>query len=489
MYHQAKPGAAVKADIAIIGAGVSGASIARTLSRYQLDVVLLEKSADVCFGTSKANSGIVHGGFHHNKKYLKTHLEIQGNLMFDALHRELDFPFERCGIIVAAINEEELKHTQYLYQQGLENGAIGIEMCSRERILALEPKLHPDVIGGVHAPGGGIVEPYRFGFAMVESAQKNGVAVYTNFQVSAAEKKGDRFLIHSSSGGQVQARWVINAAGLFADEVSKIFQAEEFQITPRKGEYFLLDKWSKAAPTRVVFPVPSQLSKGMLVIRTAEGTVLIGPTAEDIHDKYDTTTTSQKLDQIIDGARRLVPSISSSDIITGFAGLRPALPSGDFYIDRSQLVENFIQVAGIQSPGLTAAPAIGEYVKDLLKQCGCQLTEKPDFDPRLERTPRLRDADTYQAEDLIKKDAAYCRVVCRCESVSEAEIVAAIRAGHTTLDGIKFYSRAGMGRCQGGFCTHRIIQLIEEHAGIPFSQVSKHGAGSEVFVAKLGASK
>ncbi len=493
MYTQLQAGTPLQADVAIIGAGVSGASVARTLSRYSLDVILLEKTADVCFGTSKANSGIVHGGFHHHKKYLKTKLEIQGNLMFDQLHRELDFPFERCGILVAAMNEEELKHTQYLYQQGIDNGAIGIEMCSRDRIRELEPKLHTDVIGGVYAPSGGIVEPYRFGFAMVESAHKNGVTVVNNFPVSAVSTtSGDnnsskrKFTLHTEDGRSVSADFVVNAAGLFADDISRLFGAEDFQIRPRKGQYYLLDRWSQAAPKHVVFPVPSSISKGVLVIRTVEGTVLIGPTADDVEDKHDTTTTNEKLDQLVDGARKLVPGISTADIITSFAGLRPALADGDFYIDESKKVPGLIQTAGIQSPGLTAAPAIGEYVKDLLKKAGCTLTEKPDFDPFLARTPRLRDADTYEAEDLIKQNPSYCRVVCRCENVSEAEIIAAIKAGHTTLDGIKFYSRAGMGRCQGGFCTHHTIQLIEEHSGIPYTNVSKHGPGSEVFISKLG---
>lgn len=486
MYLHITPDAPVTADVAIIGAGVSGAAIARTLSRYQLDVVLLEKAADVCFGTSKANSGIIHGGFHHNQKYLKTRLEIQGNLMFDRLQRELDFPFERRGIMVAAMQEDELKHVEYLYQQGIDNGAIGIEMCSRERMLELEPKLQSDVVGGLHAPGGGIIEPYRFGFALVESAQKNGVLTATNFELVQAEHVSSAgWKLTSREGGQVTARYVINAAGVYADEVSRILQAEDFTIHPRKGEYFLLDRSTDSAPTRVLFPVPNSVSKGMLVIPTVEGTVLIGPTADDIDDKEDTTTTSDKMAQIIDSARRLVPSISVGDIITGFAGLRPALPDGDFFIAVSRQAPRVIQVAGIQSPGLTAAPAIGEYVKDLLNTAGCMLTERKHFDPYLERTPRLRDAGTYQAEELIKHDPAYCRVVCRCETVSEAEIVAAVRAGHTTMDGVKFYSRAGMGRCQGGFCSHRVIQLIEQESGIPYTRVSKHGPGSEVFVGEL----
>lgn len=508
-------------DVAIIGAGVSGAAVARVLSAYDLGVVLLEKEADVCFGTSKANSGIVHGGFHHSGRYLKTQLEIRGNLMFDRLHRELDFPFERRGILVAAMHEDELKSLEYLYQQGVDNGAIGIEMCSRSRMLELEPKLHSDVVGGLYAPGGGIVEPYRYGFALVESACKNGVELMTEFEVVRADQGTDGSGLSNSAAGsedsmsgadaapgvtprdgasgelrftrlvardgrKIEARWVVNAGGLYADEISRILGAEDFTITPRKGEYYLLDKLTAGAPRRVVFPVPSRISKGMLVIPTVEGTVLVGPTADDVEDKEDTATSGEKLDTIFDSARRLVSSIAVSDVITSFAGLRPAMEDGDFYIAVSERQPNLVQVAGIQSPGLTASPAIGEYVKELLKGAGCSMTEKRHFDPYLERIPHLRDKNSYEADRLGSDDPGYCRIVCRCETVSEAEIRAAIRVGHHTLDGVKFASRAGAGRCQGGFCTHRIIQLIQEETGIPYTRVSKHGPGSELFLGRIG---
>lgn len=485
MFETAKPGETVRADVAIIGAGVSGASIARTLSAYRLDVVLLEKECDVSFGTSKANSGIVHAGFHHNGKYLKTRLELEGNLMFDNLQRELDFPFRRCGIIVAAMNEEEMKYVYHLYEQGLENGAIGLEMCSRERLLALEPKLNQDVAGGLLAPGGGIVEPYRFVFSLVESAQKNGVRVLTEFKAARHEYADGRHTIVSESGGRVEASWVVNAAGLFADEVSRICGAEEFQIRPRKGEYYLLDRMTAARPNRVVFPVPTRVSKGMLVIPTVEGTVLIGPTADKSDDKEDCTTSAEKLGTIFDAARKMIPTVSEGDVITSFAGLRPAMESGDFYIEISKKVPGLVQVAGIQSPGLTASPAIGVYVKNLLKKAGCTLTEKPEFDPFLSRVQRIRDLSETEADELIRKDPRYGNIVCRCERVSEAEIVAAIRRGHTSLDGIKFYCRTGMGRCQGGFCTYRIIKILMRETGMSYDEITRRGRNSPVLAGEL----
>ncbi len=475
----------MKYDIAIIGAGVSGASIARKLSQYNLKTILLEKEADVSFGTSKANSGIIHGGFHTNIKYLKSRLEIQGNLMFDALQRELGFPFRRCGVIVAAFREEELKHIQTLYRQGVENGVIGIEICSRERILDIEPKLNPDVIGGLHAPNGGIIEPYRFVFSLVESAMKNGVELETNFRVDAAEQKGGYWTVSAAGGQSIEAKYVINAAGLYADRISEIFGAETFRIIPRKGEEYLLDRMSPAYPNKVIFPVPHGKTKGTLVIPTVEGTMMVGPTAEEIEDKEDLTTNRENLRQIFEFSRRMVPSISERDIITSFAGLRPALESGDFYIDNSKKAENFIQVAGIQSPGLTASPAIGDYVKDLLKKAGCELVEKRDWDPLIAKVPRMRNLSHYESEKIVEDNPKFGNIVCRCEKVSEAEIVEAVRRGHTTIDGVKFFTRMGMGRCQGGFCTYKAIKIIMRETGLSYNEVTKRGENSELLMRKL----
>jgi glycerol-3-phosphate dehydrogenase len=471
-------------DAAIIGCGVSGANIARRLSAYNIKTAILEKAADVSFGTSKANSGIIHGGFHHNKKYLKARLEIQGSLMFDQLRRELNFPFRRCGIIVAALHEEEMKTVEHLYMQGVENGVIGIELCSRQRILELEPKLSADAAGGLYAPGGGIIEPYRFVFALVESAQKNGVQLLTGFNVNEAQRSGDFWTIRAEDGREIKSRYVINAAGLFADKMSKIFGAEDYTISARKGEYFLLDRLTKACPSKVVFPVPTSVSKGMLVIPTVEGTVLVGPTADAVDGKDDFSTTSQRLEQILVSGKTMIPSLSQNDVITSFAGLRPYLGE-DFYIEASKKAPAFVQVAGIQSPGLTASPAIGEYVKNILLEMGLVLTEKPNWDPYVEDRPCARELNFNQLDSLIAKDSTWGNIVCRCENVSEAEIIQAIKLGHTTLDGVKYFTRAQMGRCQGGFCTYKIIKIIMRETGLSWNEITKHGGKSRLLEAVL----
>jgi len=471
-------------DVAIIGAGVCGANIARKLSQYELDVALLEKEVDVSLGTSKANSGIVHGGFHDHIRTLKARLELRGALMFDRLHEELDFPFERCGILVAALHEDEMKAIEQLYLQGVENGVIGIEMCSRERMLELEPTLNPDVVGGLYAPSGGILEPYRFVFSLVESARNNGVHLKTEFEVESATRELDSWRIRAKSGQEIRARYVVNSAGLLADNISAAFGAERFTIVPRKGEYYLLDRSTKAKPSRVIFPVPTEVSKGILVIPTVEGTVLIGPTASPAQNKEDFATTREQLEHVLHSARMMVPSISENDVITSFAGLR-AVYGSDFYIALSEKAQAFVQVAGIQSPGLTASPAIGEYVKDLLKKAGLRLVEKSTWDPYVHKVPRARDADPFALDALVAQDPAYGDIVCRCERVSEAEIVAAIRAGHTTLDGIKYYTRAQMGRCQGGFCTYKIIRILMRETGMSFDQITKRGGDSFIVKGSL----
>jgi glycerol-3-phosphate dehydrogenase len=483
-------------DAAIIGAGVCGAGIAQRLSAYGLKVAVLEAEADLSFGVSKANSGIVHAGFHHPPGSLKARLETAGSLMFERLSRELDFPFRRCGALVAAFSEEDMRSVHTLYQRGRANGAIGLEILSRERLLELEPLLHPDVLGGLHAPAGGIVESYRFVFALAESAMSQGVEFLTGFRLAEARREGDHWILAPEQGRPLRARYAVNAAGLRADEVSAIFGAERFTIRARKGQYHILDRLTKSRPNRVLFPAPTPVSKGMLVIPTVEDTVLLGPSAEWAASKDDLDTDQATLDRVLESARALVPSISANDIIASFAGLRPVLHSwddpevpaplkDDFFIAPSAKAPGLVQAAGIQSPGLTASPAIGELVKDILRDMGLELRERPHYRGGLSPRGRLRGSTLEEAEALATADPRYGNVVCRCERVSEAEIVAAVRAGHATLDGVKYFTRAQMGRCQGGFCAYKIIKIIMRETGQSWDQVTKRGPGSQVLGGRL----
>jgi glycerol-3-phosphate dehydrogenase len=476
-------------DVAIVGAGVVGASVARRLAACKLTVALVERRADVSFSVSKANSGIIHAGFHHNPSTLKARLEIRGNPMFDRLKAELGFPFRRVGILVVAFSIEEMKAVEALYANGIANGVPQLEIVGRERTLALEPKLNGDVIGGLWAPTGGIIEPYRFVFALVENAVANGVRLFTDWKVAAARRADGRWILSSERGDSLEARRVVNAAGLYADDVSAIFGAEAFRIVPRKGEEYLLDKNAAGFPAHVIFPVPARNSKGVLVIPTVEGTMMVGPTAEEIDDKEDVGTTPGNLERIFSLAARMVPKISKRDIITSFAGLRPTLEGDDFFINISAKAPGLVQAAGIQSPGLTAAPAIAEYVAGLLQKDGLALAPRRDFNPRVHPAPKAVEMDFPALEEHIRRDPAFGHIVCRCENVSEAEVVDAIRKGHTTLDGIKFYTRAGMGRCQGGFCTYRLLSIIARETGMPIEAITKRGRGSPVVVGRIGEAR
>ncbi|MFA5292178.1 MAG: NAD(P)/FAD-dependent oxidoreductase [Phycisphaerae bacterium] len=477
-----------KYDIAIIGAGVVGASIARRLSRYKLTVALLEKEVDVSFGTSKANSGIIHAGFHDTPGSLKAELCVRGNTEYDRLADELEFPFERRGELVVAFDEEQQQTLYKLYRNGQQNGVRYMELLGRERTLELEPNLNPDVLGSLYAPTAGIIGPYEYCFALVENAVKNGVELLLSFEVAGIHKTNNFFSVESSDGRSIESSFLVNAAGLCADRIAAMCGMNNFKITPRKGEEYLLDKRVGKLVRRVIFPAPKTNSKGILVIPTIDGPVMIGPTADDIDDKEDFSTTKEGLDRVFAFTSHTVPAIRVSDIITSFAGLRPVPSRNDFIIDKTE-VSGFINAAGIQSPGLTASPAIAEKICGIILSCGLRMELNPDFNPKRKakiRTRTLvenRDYDTLGK--LIQSDKNYSKLVCRCENVSEAEIIDAIYRGHTTIDSIKYATRACSGRCQGGFCTSRILQLISEHAGIDILKITKKGPGSELILHRI----
>ncbi|HUV07506.1 MAG TPA: NAD(P)/FAD-dependent oxidoreductase [Spirochaetia bacterium] len=476
-------------DVAVIGAGVVGASICRELSRYKIRAALLEKEEDVSFGTSKANSGIIHAGFHAASGTLKAKLAVDANREFDRLAEELSFPFERRGELVVAFTEEEIQILQTLYRRGVENGVLYMELIGRERALEMEPNLNPDILGALYAPTAGIIGPYEYCFALVENAVQNGIDLFLGERVSWIGKKGWWGLqVETESGLKLNSRFVVNAAGLHADEVASYVGITDFKILPRKGEEYLLDRRVGNLVRRVIFPVPTATTKGMLVIPTVEGPVMVGPTAEDMSSKSDFSTTREGLKKVFEHAQRMVPGIRSSDVITSFVGIRPVATGDDFIIGETK-VPGFINAAGIQSPGLTASPAIAEMVKETLLKQGLKLEVNPRFNPYRKSFMKIREcveSGRYDVlEGLTEKDRGYSRLVCRCENVTEAEVVQAIRRGHVTLDGIKYATRAGMGRCQGGFCTYRVMKIINRETGIPFERITKKGKGSEVVKIRL----
>ncbi len=475
----------IEYDVVVIGCGVVGAAIARELSKFNIRVAVLEKEADVSFGTSKANSGIIHGGFHAVQGSLKAKFVVPGNRKFDRLCEELDFPFERRGELMVAFTEDDFRVLQTYYTRGLDNKVPYLELLGRDRVIEMEPNLNPDVMGAIYAPTAGIICPYEYCFALIGNAMENGVELFLDNKVSWIGKNiSDKFEIETEDGRKFVSNYVINAAGLYADEIAKFVGLTDFRILPRKGEEYLLDRRVGTLVKRVIFPCPTKSSKGMLVIPTVDGPVMVGPTALDIEDKSDFSTTREGLKEVFQHAQKMVPSVRTSDIITSFVGLRPAASGGDFIIGKTS-VHGFINAAGIESPGLTASPAIAEHIREVLTKDGLKLEMKHDFNPnrkklftRVRHLIEKRDFESFN--NLVDENKDYSKLACRCENVTEAEIVAAVKAGHVTLDGVKFATRAGTGRCQAGFCTSRVMEIIHKVTGIPFEEITKKGKGTEI---------
>jgi glycerol-3-phosphate dehydrogenase len=463
-------------DVVIIGGGVVGCAIARELSRYRLRVAVLERCAEVGFGTTKTNSGIIHAGHQSPPDTLKGRLSVRGNELFDTLHQELSFGFRRIGELVVAQREEDLPVLDGLKEQGEAKGVPGLEIWDRKRLRREEPNLSRALLGALHAPTAGVINPYEFAFALIENAVGNGVDLVVDAPAEKLDTGPDGITVHTPKGA-FPARFVINCAGLFSDEIAEMAGLDDFRIHPRKGEEYMLDKRLRGLVRRLIFPVPSPISKGTLIIPTFDGTIMVGPTAEDTNDRYDVSTTASGGAKVFDFVRRICPAISPRDTIAEFAGLRAVSDTNDFIIGSTK-VNGFINVAGIQSPGLTASPAIAEYVRNILKDEGLVLEEKADFRGHEPCAPRFSAADPDQRERLVAENPLFARVVCRCELVTEAEVQDAIDRGARTLDGIKFRTRAGMGRCQGGFCTSRCMRLLAERGGVPIHEITKRGGGS-----------
>jgi len=464
-------------DVAIVGGGVIGCAIARALSRFHLRVVLVEKECEIGFGTSKSNSGIIHAGHHAPQGTLKGELEWAGNQMWDALHDELDFGFARNGELMLAMTPDQVPTLEHYRRQGVERGVNGLEIWDGERVRREEPALSNGVVAGLHAPTAGVVNPYEVCFSLIESARVNGVEILVDSPVEGITRDGDGVFNLLAGQRVVHARFVVNAAGVFADEVARMADAGSFRIRPRKGEEYLLDKRLRGLVKRIIFPCPTPQSKGILVIPTYDGTLMVGPTAVFVEDKDERTTSAAGGDEIFSAVRRFVPGISERDCIAEFAGLRAVADGEDFIIGPSAQ-KGFINCAGIQSPGLTASPAIAERIAAILRDEGLEMAPDPAFQPRISKRVLFASLPLAEQVRLAAEDSRYGRIGCRCEQISEREIIDAIHAGARTLDGIKFRTRAGMGRCQGGFCSWRSMQLLSSELGLPMTAITKRGGGS-----------
>jgi glycerol-3-phosphate dehydrogenase len=471
-------------DVIIIGGGVIGCCIARTLSKYDLKICLLEKESDIACGTTKANSGVVHAGYGAPREHIRRNFCIKGNKLYTQAVEELNFPFQRIGSFVVALEDNQIKFLEEERKRGIEDGIPGLELIlDKQRIKYMEPNITDDAIGVLHAPTAGIVSPYEMTFALAENAAMNGVKFFRNEKVKKIRHQEYIFKIKAKSK-EYQGRNVINAAGLYAARISKMVGLDYFEIMPRKGEYILFDRNSLNL-NKILFPIPTKVSKGILICPTIHGNTFVGPNAQNITDKKDTSTTEAGLKEIIDGGRQLVPKLPLRASIRNFAGLRAVPDTYDFIIDNTD-VYGFINVAGILSPGLTSCYAIAERVVEFLELLGVDLKIKGDYNPIRPKPQRFKNFSKTQLDEKIKEDPTWARIICRCEMIPEKEIIDAIHApvGATTVDGVKFRCRPGMGRCQGGFCRPRVIEILSRELGKNSEEVTKRGEDSYFLIGK-----
>ena len=470
-------------DVAVIGAGVVGGMIARKLSSYNIKVCILEKESDVAMGATKANSAIVHAGFDAKEGSLKAKLNVKGSEMMSLVTKELGVKYKLNGSLVIGFNEEDENTIKELYERGIKNGVKGLEVLSKEKVKEHEKNISDNVTCALYAPSGAIVCPYELTVAAIGNAMDNGVDLMLNFEVDDIQKKGENYAIKSSDKS-IESRYVINAAGLFTDKIAQMVGDSSFKIHPRRGEYILLDKECGDVVSHTIFRTPSKLGKGILVSPTVDGNLLTGPTSVDMEDKTDKSTTSGGFAHIIKEANENVNGIPFGKTITSFCGLRAVGNTGDFIINSPQ--KGFINVAGIESPGLSASPAIAEYVTEMLSEQGLVLTSNENYNPIRKPMHTFKNASIEEKNEIIKKNPSYGRIICRCETVSEGEILEAIRTNPrpTDLDGVKRRTRSQMGRCQGGFCSPYITELLAKELNIPYEQVTKFGGNSVINVGK-----
>ena len=474
-----------KYDVIIIGGGVIGCAVARELAKYDLQIALLEKGTDICSGQSRANTAIIHGGYDAKPGTHKAYYNVLGNDLFDTVCSELDVPYEwNTSLVVSFAPDEDAKIFE-LYDRGQKNGVPRMHIINREEILHREPNINPEARIALDVQNGGICCPYELTTAFAENAAANGVSFFRSSPVTAVRRENESWIVETPSRVYT-CRAVINCAGVHSDEIHNMVSEDKLAITPRRGEYYLLDKKYAGAFHAAIFQVPGKMGKGILIARTVDGTTLVGPTAEDIEDKDDKRTTAEGLEKVLEGARRTWPGLPTRAFITTFAGNRAHCDRDDFVIGEVPGAPLFFDAAGIESPGLTSAPAIGYDLAEMVGQA-LKANRKRDFNPIRKGIPKFRELSNEKRAALIAENSDYAKIVCRCETVTEAEIREAIRrpVGAVSVDGVKIRTRAGMGRCQAGFCTPRVLEILSEELGIPLEEVIKSEQGSRYVYGRI----
>ena len=464
-------------DVAIIGSGIVGAACAYRLSRFNLKTVVIEKNNDVCCGTTKANSAIIHAGYDPKPNTLMARLNVEGSKMTQEICEKLDIPYKQIGSLVAAFSEEEAKTIEELYQRGVKNGVQDIKVIGKDELKKLEPNISDEAVCALYAPTAAIVNPWEYGLAMAETAVRNGTEIMLEAEVTGIDKKENSWNIHTAKG-DIEAEYVINAAGVNSDDIHNMVAEETFRILPSAGEYYLLDKSEGTRVSHIVFQCPNKEGKGTLVAPTVHGNLIVGPNSVS-GDKEDISTKTASLDFIRETALKSVPSIAFRENIRNFTGIRANSTINDFIIEFA--AEHFLDLAGIKSPGLSAAPAIAKMAEEMLIENGLEAVEKENFiDKRTHIVFKHLSAPVKN--HVIYQNPAYGRVICRCETITEGEIIAALNSPipPVSLDGIKRRAGSGMGRCQGGFCGPKILEIMAKFKNTDYENILQDNTGSYI---------
>lgn len=463
-------------DVAIIGCGVIGASLAYQLSRCDLRILILERENDVAMGTTRANSAIVHAGYDPEPGTLMARLNVRGSEMMEQLCADLSVEYRRIGSLVLAFSEEDRRTLARIYENGVKNGVPGLELIDGEQARAMEPALSDKVVAALHAPSAAVVDPWGLCIAEAETAVRNGAVLRLRSEVTALAEHAEHCTI-STATAVYEAKYVVNCAGVDAESVYRMVAEPKFRTLPSRGAYYLLDKSSGKLVSHVIFQCPSALGKGVLVAPTVHGNLIVGPNAEEVHRPDDRAVTAAALDTVAAASKKSVPGIDLRQSIRNFAGVRANTTLSDFHIAPTS--GRVLHVAGIKSPGLSAAPAIAEYAAEQLAAMGLTLTPRADFNGT-RRVKRFRRCSAEERAAMVRENPLYGRVICRCETVTEGEIVDAIHSPipPCSIDGIKRRAGAGMGRCQGGFCGPRVLEILARELGVPQSSILQDQDGT-----------
>ncbi|MCI6152696.1 MAG: NAD(P)/FAD-dependent oxidoreductase [Fusobacterium perfoetens] len=476
-------------DVIVIGAGVMGAAVSRELSKYNLKVMVLDKENDVSNGTTKANSAIVHAGYDAKEGTLMAKYNVLGAAMYEELSKEIGAPYKKVGSYVLAFSEEEKKHIETLYERGIKNGVPELKLIGRDEILEKEPNINKNVVGALYAGTAGITGPWEFTIKLLENAALNGTEVLVDAEVINIEKSESGYKVILKDGREFETKIVINAAGVYADKINDMVSKEHFDIHPRIGEYYVLDKVQGKLVNSVLFQCPTEMGKGVLVTRTVHGNIMVGPTAEDVEDRDYVGTTTHGLDDIRRQAAKTIENINYRDSIRNFTGIRAESSTGDFIIGEASDAKGFYNIAGTKSPGLSSAPAIGVDVANMIvEKLGA--TKKEVFKQNKPQIHFIELSPEEKAE-VIKKDPRYGRIICRCESITEGEIVDVIHrmVGAKTVDGVKKRCRPGTGRCQGGFCGPRVQEILARELGKELNEIVLDKKGAYILTNETKISK